>query len=40
MEDVNVEVWAMFQKINYKDYDGKPVFTVQDIVGSYLLDVK
>jgi len=27
----------MFEKINYEDYSGKPVYRVQDLIGSYVI---
>ena len=37
IEDLQVDVWTQFEKINYQEYEGKPIYRVQDIVGSFLM---
>ena len=38
VKDVQIDTWNMFEKINYGDYVGKPVYRVQDILGSYMIN--
>jgi len=38
ISDLQVDAWAQFEKINYSDYEGKPIYRVQDIIASYLME--
>ena len=38
IRDITVDTWALFEKMDFNAYDRKPVFTLMENFGTYLLD--
>lgn len=40
ISDLIVDVWATYEKINYREYTNKPVWNVYDLYGTSIMDPK
>ena len=40
VKDVQVDAWAVYEKVNFQIRDGKPTFRVMDVQGTYVYDDK
>ena len=40
VRDIQIDAWAVYEKINFQIRDGKPTFRVMDLQGTYIYDEK